>query len=397
MDPPHARALARASPGVRVSGHPIPAESLAASDVTVLMSVHNGERYLRAAIASILAQTHRRFELLIIDDASTDGSRAIIASFGDPRIRVLHNETNLGLTKSLNLGLVSARTEFVARQDADDLSRPERLERQVAFMQAHPKTALLGTHVNVIDADGHPRGGPPDVRALTPLGVRWHLLFGNPFAHSSVMFRRSVAWDELGGYDPEFIYNQDFELWSRVVERHSACNLPDILIDYRAHADSIAGRRGDEFLLSRQRNLVRNLGVQRRNVMSILQSTELAEEWPALWTAINVTWVTGVPDQPARAVALVDRLWARFVALYPDARSNPDVRRQTASVLVVIARFLLRRDFPAAVKAFRRAWGWNGRVAIRSLPFVITGVLDGASRSALRGHLRRLKFLWWQS
>src|SRR4051794_29608800 len=113
--------------------------------VTVLLAVYNGERYLREAIDSILGQTFQDFEFLIINDGSTDSTREIILSYHDPRIRLVDNEDNIGQTRSLNRGLALAAGQFVARQDADDISEPERLASQVAFLEIHPEVVLLGT------------------------------------------------------------------------------------------------------------------------------------------------------------------------------------------------------------------------------------------------------------
>src|SRR5258705_775698 len=111
--------------------------------VSVLLPVWNGERHLAAAIESVLGQSFTDFELLIVDDGSTDGSAALIRRYGDERIRLFENEKNLGVTRSLNLGLAQARGRYVARMDADDLSAPERLARQVAFLDSHPEVALV--------------------------------------------------------------------------------------------------------------------------------------------------------------------------------------------------------------------------------------------------------------
>src|SRR5882672_2663017 len=122
--------------------------------VSVLLPVWNAERYLAGSIESVLDQTFADFELLIVDDASTDGSRALIERYRDRRIRLVENEKNLGVTRSLNLGLERARGRYVARADADDLCAPERLERQVAFLDAHPEVALVASCARWIDEHG---------------------------------------------------------------------------------------------------------------------------------------------------------------------------------------------------------------------------------------------------
>ena len=122
--------------------------------VTVLMAVYNGERYLRDAVESILCQTFRDFQFLIINDGSTDNTRDLILSYDDARIVLVDSEHNVGQTRSLNRGLELAAGELIARQDADDISEPDRLAKQVAFLERHPEVALLGTWYKEIDVQG---------------------------------------------------------------------------------------------------------------------------------------------------------------------------------------------------------------------------------------------------
>jgi hypothetical protein len=204
----------------------------AAPRVTVLMAVYNGERFLREAIDSILAQTFRDFEFLILDDGSTDASLDIVRSYADPRIRLLQNDRNLGLTRSLNRGIAAARGELIARQDGDDISEPDRLARQVAYLDAHPEIGLLGAGFREMDSDGTVLGDRP--LPCDPVGIRWALLFHCPLAHSAVVFRRTVV-DEVGPYDERLRYAADRELWSRIARRFPAANLPEYLLRYRVN------------------------------------------------------------------------------------------------------------------------------------------------------------------
>lgn len=212
--------------------------------VTVLMAVYNGERYLREAMDSILGQTFRDFEFLIVDDGSDDSTTAIIGSFNDSRIRVIRNENNLGLTKSLNIGLRAAKGEYVARMDADDISLPERLERQVGYLDEHPDDALVGCPADVIGKDGQIIR-----RSLTPAPSRrmlyLKLAFGNVMAHSSAMFRRSVV-EQLGGYDESYTQTQDYDLWFRIFRSHGAGMLDEVLIRWRSTPEGVCERFRDE-------------------------------------------------------------------------------------------------------------------------------------------------------
>lgn len=170
--------------------------------VTVLMSVFNGEKYLREAIDSILTQTFSDFEFLIINDASTDRSREIILSYLDPRIRLIDNEENIGLTRSLNKGIDLAKGKYIARMDADDVSMPERLEKQVRFMEENPDIAVLGSWAYGIDGTGR-----INAEFRTPICeeiIFKDLFFSNPLIHGSVMFDKKFV-KNIGSYNPSFI------------------------------------------------------------------------------------------------------------------------------------------------------------------------------------------------
>jgi glycosyltransferase involved in cell wall biosynthesis len=207
--------------------------------VSVLMPVFNGERHLAAAIDSILAQTFPDFELVVVDDGSTDGSRAIVARYGDPRVRLIALEQNAGLSHALNRGLEAVSAALVARQDADDLAEPQRLERQVAAMRDQPDVALLGSRAIAIDEDG--RGTGTVWRPASPASVLWYSLVDNPFIHTAMMFRTAAVRHE-GGFDPCYDpFSQDWALWCRVMARHRYANLPDTLVRYRVRASSITG------------------------------------------------------------------------------------------------------------------------------------------------------------
>jgi len=225
--------------------------------VSVVMSVYNGERYLREAIESILTQTFADFEFIIIDDGSTDASRDIILSYGDSRIRLVDNERNLGLTRSLNRGLQLARGEYVARQDADDVSMPERLARQVAFLDTNPHIVLLGTWAQEIDAEGRAlvtREPPCECAA-----IRWMLLFDNPYIHTSVILRRATVLKEVGFYNEKYAYAQDYDLWSRIARVFPVANLPEQLVKFRISRESMSYTYGEMILSEPAEISLRNL------------------------------------------------------------------------------------------------------------------------------------------
>lgn len=208
--------------------------------VSVLMSVYNGERYLKEAIDSVLAQTNVNFEFLIIDDASTDRSREILEGYTDPRIFVTRNRSNLGLTKSLNLGLDQVKGKFVARMDADDICSPDRLEKEVNYLESHPSIDIVGSWVRIIEEHGIEIGSftPP----ISDKIIRWQLHFENPIAHPSVMIRTKVIFD-LHKYNEGSRCGQDYELWLRAMDDHHFSNIPEYLLTLRKHRENISEKQ----------------------------------------------------------------------------------------------------------------------------------------------------------
>jgi glycosyltransferase involved in cell wall biosynthesis len=199
--------------------------------ISVILPVYNGAAYLRDAIDSILAQTFRKFELIVIDDGSTDSSMDILQQYTDDRIR-LFSHPNQGLAATLNCGIELTRGRYVARQDQDDISRPERFTQQIAYLESHPACALLGTWAEIKQARKFSRmfhRHPTDNATL-----QFELLFNNPFVHSSVMIRKA-ALENVGVYstDPTRQPPEDYELWSRIARHYEVANLPKILQIYR--------------------------------------------------------------------------------------------------------------------------------------------------------------------
>jgi hypothetical protein len=352
-------------------------QSVSTPEVTVLMSVCNGSKYLGQAIESVLSQTFHNFEFLIVDDGSTDGSSRLIQSFADPRIRLVNNSTNIGLTKSLNRGLRLARGSLIARHDADDISHSTRLAKQVACLDEHPEIALVGTQFRVIDELGRVIQEIGDYRAQSQFALEWQLLLGNPFTHSTVMFRNDIVLNALGGYDEGFEYNQDFELWSRLLAQYRATNLPEALLDYRVHADSMGGRRGPAVLEGARQRVIRNREIQRRNIRRVIGSESLAEKWPKLWMTFTVTWVVGEGDTPSLVPSVLDELWKEFLKQRPGASNNAEVQAVLAMTLAYIACHLASRDRGAAIGAFVRYLRAGGRhftgIAPRFLALLLLG------------------------
>ena len=195
------------------------------------MSVHNDRPYLPQAVDSILRQSLADFEFVVIDDASTDGSGDYLRDLADPRVRLHRNPHNLGLTRSLNLGLSLAAGRYVARMDADDVSMPDRLGRQAAFLDANPHVGIVGCARVLVDESGRTVAHAP--AAENDLRIRWKCLLGNPFAHPAVMFRADLLDTHRLRYDETFRTAQDYDLWSRLLCVTRGHNLPDPLLHYR--------------------------------------------------------------------------------------------------------------------------------------------------------------------
>jgi len=203
------------------------------------MSVYNGETYLRQAIDSILNQTYQDFEFIIVNDGSTDSSCDIILSYKDPRIRMIDNQHNMGLTKSLNRGLEKAKGKFIARMDADDISLVDRFAIQMEIMEGH-EVDICGTAMQIIDGNSNIIGrmGPKNiVDSDLPASI---LDNSTCLLHPTIMMKRS-ALEEVGGYNPDIRYAQDFDLWARMfLAGGKAVVIPATLVQYRQHSCQIS-------------------------------------------------------------------------------------------------------------------------------------------------------------
>ena len=211
--------------------------------ISVVMPTYNTNvSVLREAVDSILAQTFRDFEFLIIDDGSTNESVAYLNTLADPRIRIIRNETNIGVTKSLNIGFREARGKYIARMDSDDISFPERFEKQLAFMESHPDVIVCGSRVkNFTDkllANQRVRV-KKEIEDMESYRVR--MLFSNPGPnHPTAFFNREMLIRYNIYYDEELVYAQDYGMWLTVSQYGRVCKLPEVLLYYRVHTDQIS-------------------------------------------------------------------------------------------------------------------------------------------------------------
>jgi glycosyltransferase involved in cell wall biosynthesis len=219
--------------------------------VSVLLPVRNGMPYLPDAIESLLNQTFGDFELIVINDGSTDGTAAYLESLGDPRLRVI-SPGGVGLAAALNAGLAESRGQYIARQDADDWSMRDRFATEVAYLDAHPEIAMVSTCAEYVDAAGEtvetawtrtvraqqdPAQTPEQILQMMPLTCC--------ITHGSVMIRAEVV-RAAGGYDQATVPAEDYDLWLRLLPQHKMVKLPDRLYAYRVHDDQSSTARRPE-------------------------------------------------------------------------------------------------------------------------------------------------------
>ncbi len=232
--------------------------------VSVVMTVYNGARYIAETIECILQQTFSDFEFIIVDDGSTDATGQILQHYAalDRRICLLHNEQNQGISMASNRALAVTQGRYIAITDADDLSMPERLQKQVAFLDEHPAIGVVSTRIRQIDPQGQALSWV-DSRPTQPALVQWALFFRCCVAHGSAMVRQCV-YQQTQGYDSAYDYGFDYAFWLRVGRFTQIANLPERLLAVRVHAASASQRyrqRQDHYaLLAQQRAISTWLG-----------------------------------------------------------------------------------------------------------------------------------------
>lgn len=326
------------------------------------MSAYNGSPdYLRESIDSVLKQSFTDFEFIIIDDGSSDDSWSTLSDYAvsDRRIRLLRNRQNMGLTKSLNKGLSHAQGEYVARQDADDISLPTRFEKQVAWLKEHPETVLVSSEIQRIKPDG--TFGKVTERACPSELLPWHLIFHNHLGgHSQVMFRRQSVL-ELGGYNEAYRYSQDYELWCRLVKVGDLGVLPEALLNQRFHNASIsAGKRLEQSEL-----------VLKQVALNIEQLTGQAlplseiENLHRLWSTEQTSKAERFPE-PELASCLNQRLASIYQGYVEHLQSSSSPVSRQALQAVIGQKFLdwagsvsVRKQLSAKIKLYLIALCWS--------------------------------------
>jgi hypothetical protein len=236
--------------------------------ISVVMPTHNAGKFLPPAIDSVLTQTFRDFELIVINDGSTDGTEQLLAKIGDPRLTVLSNQRNLGIATSTNRGLAIARGQYVALHDSDDISLPHRLRTEFAFLEAHREIALVGSSAILIDAEG--TAYAEYVEPADDIELKWEALFRCPISHTSVMVRRRVLLD-VGEYstDPVLRVTSDYDAIARIAMRYPVANLREPLVKWRRHRNAT--------MLTHEPQLQR--GIEAISLRNISVLTSLNRRW----------------------------------------------------------------------------------------------------------------------
>jgi glycosyltransferase involved in cell wall biosynthesis len=331
--------------------------------VSVILPVYNGASFLREAIDSVLAQTFTDFELIVIDDGSTDATPDILGEYTarDTRVRVKHQPCNMGIVEALNSGCQIASGEYFARMDADDICLPQRLARQIDYLTSHPEVGVVGTDVRLLD----PLGKTQET-VFFPKShgqIYWSLCFYNPIAHPTVMMRRDVFF-RLGGYRkgrPE-----DYDLWMRAVGQTRLANLPEVLLLLRKHTSNLSIKHED-YSLPNCIHVADELltGILGKHIsektLEILQNpycTEMEERW--------------------QAATLLKELSNEFIRRFIRSQEEKDfIIKDTASRLAWLA---LRKISFESVTIISRAITYNPFIVFRILTRLLwkrmTGIMS---------------------
>ena len=226
-------------------------------EISIVMPVYNGAKYLEAAIDSILNQSFKEWELIIINDGSTDNTEALIKNYTDERIVYLNNSQNLGLAKSFNIGINAARGTYIARMDADDMSVNDRLEKELGFLKTHPDIDIVGTAVQLIDENGH--GSKIASKPLTHLELKWQSLLSTPFFHPTILTTAGVL--KANPFDESLFNSEDYELWSRLLfgKNMKFANLSEPLLLYRVSKNSFTQSLNKEKRIASANYSIKNI------------------------------------------------------------------------------------------------------------------------------------------
>jgi hypothetical protein len=287
--------------------------------ISVLLPFHNSGQYLAAAISSLLTQTFRDFEILLLDDGSTDKSRSVLSAFDDPRIKYLRSEQNLGLSRQLNIGLEQATGTYVARMDADDISVPSRLQKQYSFLEDHPEIGICGSYAQRFD-----EAGTRDIwkYPIAPADVHAALFFRSSFLHPGVLMRRSIFVQRPTlRYDETLVVAQDYMFWYEALKTTNGANLPECLTWYRVSPGQLtvtkAQTKGEETRRIRL-TMLRDLGLTPSRAEEEFHNSILDQSWHESreFFQAAVNWLTRLEEANRKTGVFPAAAFAEMLARY---------------------------------------------------------------------------------
>lgn len=358
--------------------------------VSVITPFLNAEPFLKETIESVLSQSYDAWELFLIDDGSTEGSTEIARGYAEQypeKIYYLEHEghRNLGPSASRNLGIVHARGEYIAFLDADDLWVPQRLEKQVSFLDAHPEIALLGSWYSLIDEHGSclEKVRPPcDYQELG-----WALFFANPFATSAVMIRREPVLGRVGLHDESYAYAQDYDLWCRIADHLPVANLPDFLACRRVHSASLTWIHPDAGPEFRQLRLARMAPLLGWDEVDLAARDPL----PSAITALDNGWAQSfepaVLSQAAEDMLKLHGVFFAREGLAPgEIQKREQILRSRIAVnLVMLTVFCRSGGLAVRLDLLSRAW------RLKPQAFLRARTLARAGRAIAGAYIPRLR------
>ena len=297
--------------------------------ISVILPIYNAQSYIADAVKSVLAQSIQDFELILIDDASSDSTSEILAGMEDSRIHIIRHDDNRGLVFSLNEGLRLSSGNYIARMDHDDIALPNRFERQLAFLEQHSSIGVVGTGYRQIDGLGAlgPSYRPPE----THEEISWAMSFLCPLAHPTVMARRDLLLAN-GGYNESGAYAEDYDLWERLSRQVKFANLPEPLLLLRKHANNMTNVWLDK-------NIAVATGVALRRIGFLLGEEVDRDVVHCLYTQGLIQ-----RERIVQSLELIMRLMQVCCTRYPSARRI--IRRDTA-IRIALMGLRTRRPGPA--------------------------------------------------
>jgi glycosyltransferase involved in cell wall biosynthesis len=338
--------------------------------VSVVMPVYNGELYLREAIDSILNQTFSDFELIVMDDGSTDRSVEIVQTYTDPRIKLIANPVNQGIRFIANQLNQLAQAEYIARMDCDDISLPHRLAKQVEYLDRHPDIAVVGAQSIYIDTNGKVTATQNIFRcSIEPSSMKWTASYECPFVNPTVMFRKQVLDKELGGYDENATFAEDYEIWLRLLRNnYQGANLAEVLLKYRINPQSMMHSASNMTII----NAVSPL--RKSYLDTLIPGYDREKEM-----MINF-FATRNPHLALAASKAMDTLRDRYISMYLNGKITRDLAINMARERAYLGYSLFVVDRWAANRLILSAI-WQYPRIVRELPMlkIIYLILFGSS------------------